>query len=498
VSCPKGTFDTLRVVVGPSGLPLNQVGVGGVTDEHASVFPPDSLQGNSDYLFFVAAGTDVYPHVIGVVALSGGSGPDTNGQWTLNFAPGYGSYPEGYGQVFEAPIVQNYCPTVDDAAHQDQTFDLTYAAAGSVVPDPTSSPGSLLMIYEGCNCCIGSTGGHRLAGDGAYMATGVATSLDSGRTWPTYRGTSTFEFVRLPHSNPTQGPDAPFGALGQSVCMGNDCTTPPPAGYGRYAVLTPPVSLAWLMESGHPLSDQAHDAEPSAFVDDVGPGLNPYVYNVHNYSPGDAAGLSDQFPDGRNHDLTVARAKLNGGAAPLQFLKWDGQSFSQPGIGGHEVQILPDGAFESCEDLTQQRSAGSISYFKDTRQYLLTFVCNSPGDPASGAPGGPRGSAWFYATTDDLSHQQWSTPHEIVGSWMVWETGTLAGPYGCVSYMGWYPTFMSLNHEPGHLGLRGHVFSLYGCLGGGIDPPLRQYVSHAFVITTGPIHAIRRRLGRAR
>jgi len=107
------------------------------------------------------------------------------------------------------------------------------------------------------------------------------------------------------------------------------------------------------------------------------------------------------------------------------------------------------------------------------------------------------GSAWFYATTDDLSQQQWSTPQEIIGSWMPYEKGTTQVPYGCPSYMGWYPTFMSLGRNPGRLGLHGYVFSMYGCLTAGDNPPRRQYVSHEFAITTGPVHPLRRRLGRA-
>jgi hypothetical protein len=38
-----------------------------------------------------------------------------------------------------------------------------------------------------------------------------------------------------------------MGALGKAVCMGNDCTAPPPASYGRYPVVPPPTSLASLM-----------------------------------------------------------------------------------------------------------------------------------------------------------------------------------------------------------------------------------------------------------
>jgi len=494
VSCPPGSFDTHQIVLNPDGTSINEY-FDAASDEHSSVFSPGTLDGNGDYLFFLAGGTRMSLGP-GAVVASGGARPDENGQWTFDFptADGYGYYgpgPTNFGHVLFASTAHHQCSVVANPVDQDQTFDMNYAAPGSVVKDPTAGPGHLLMIYEGCNDCIGSSGGPK-SGEGAYISVGVATSIDFGRTWPTYRGTSTFEFVPLPDANPTQCPDAPFGALGQSVCMGNDCTTPPPASYGRYAVLAPPVSLAWLTASGHPPSDAAHDSEPSAFVDDAGPGPDRYVYEVHCHNPGNAAGSQDQLPDGRDRDLTVARAKLNGGTAPLQFLKWDGQSFSQPGIGGHEAQILPDGAFENCGDLEQARSAGSISYVVPTQQYLLTFVCHSPTDPAGGkGKGGASGAAWFYATTDDLSHQHWSTPQEITGSWSEW------AHVGCPSWKGWYPTFMSLGRKPGFLSVNGYVFYLWGCLAGGAETPgSRRYSSRAFSITTGPIHPIRRRLRR--
>jgi hypothetical protein len=113
----------------------------------------------------------------------------------------------------------------------------------------------------------------------------------------------------------------------------------------------------------------------------------------------------------------VSRAALNGGTAPPQFQKWDGHAVSAPGIGGHEVAILPDGAFENCGALTQGRSQGSISFVDETRQYLVTFVCGSAGDPAGGVRGGPQGSAWYWATTNNLSDEtSWSTPQEITGT----------------------------------------------------------------------------------
>ncbi len=493
-SCPSGSSDSQQLVLGPDGRSINLDGPRQSSDEHSSVFPPGALQANGDYLFFVASGTALSGDV-GVVALTGGSGPAGDGQWTMDFAPGYGAYPQGQGAVFRAPIVQDNCPTVADPTRGDQTFDLNYAAAGSLVSDPTDPGGALLMIYEGANTCVGVTDGKK-SGTGAYITTGVATSLDEGRTWPSYRGTPTFDFVPLPYANKTQGPDAPFGASGASVCMGTNCAPAPPSSYGRYAVLSPPVSLASLVATGQQMTDSTLDSEPAAFVDDASPGPQRYLYLVHTYGPGSASPPEDQFPDGRSKDLTIARAELNGGGAPLQFFKWDGGAFSSPGLGGHEVAVLPDGAFENCGAPTQQRSEGSLSFVDDSRQYLLTFVCNSPGDPASGGKGGPFGSAWFWATNRDLSDQTaWSAPQEIAGSWAAWDTGAPPGSYGCPSYPGWYPTLLSLDHEAGHLTTQGYAFYLWGCLGGSTaNPPTRQYSSRQFVITIDG--AVRRRVGR--
>src|SRR5215468_6236933 len=54
-SCPAGKLDTHQIVVGPDGKSINNFGgVGGISDEHSSVFSPETLQSNSDYLFFVA------------------------------------------------------------------------------------------------------------------------------------------------------------------------------------------------------------------------------------------------------------------------------------------------------------------------------------------------------------------------------------------------------------------------------------------------------------
>lgn len=465
-SCPAGSFDTHQIVLGLDGTSINNNGAPLTSDEHASVFAPGTLGSNQDYLFFVATQTRGNPD-IGTTVLSGGSGPGQNSQWTLNFpqTDGYGLYPSGFGQVFNPPIKDGTCPVVADGnpAHQDQTFDIEYAAPGSVVKDPTSNPGSLLMIYEGVNGCVGSAGGQKPGNNDAYISLGIATSIDYGKTWPTYRGTSTFSFVPLPNVNLTQGPNAPLGALGSNVCMGNDCITAPPPNYGRYAVVTPSTSLASVMAAGKPLTSILGDQEIAGFLDDVGASPAPYLYATYN-------------------SAEVARAQLNGGSAPLSFTKWNGQAFASPGIGGAGSSVLPAvGSFENCEAPSQSQFGSSISYIDDTQQYLLTFVCRSPGDPAGGQhAGAPQGAAWFYSTSYDLSDQtQWTPPQEIIGSWSQYDTSG-----GCQNWKGFYPTLMSLGKKPGHLSTTGYVFYLWGCQQAGTPPPGRQYSSRVFMIST--------------
>lgn len=480
-SCPNGTFDTHQLVLGPGGSPVNKSGLGvePAPDEHSSVFAPGTLGTNHEYLFFLSSTVGHNPG-IGVAVLSGGSGPDKNGQWTLDYprTDGYASYAGGFGQVFNIPSRADSCPAVPDGnpAHQDQTFDLHYASAGSVIKDPTGAPGALLMIYEGTNACIGNAGGPILGDNDDYLSLAIATSLDYGRSWPTYRGTPAFNFVALPGINQTQGPDAPMGALGKNVCMGNDCASMPPASYGRYPVVTPPTSLASLMAAAKPLTAKFGEQEISGFVDDIAGNAAPYLYV--NWGA-----------------ARIARARLNGGSAPLTFLKWDGQAFASPGLGGAEMSVLPGGRFENCEALSQAQFGSSISYVEDTQQYLLTFVCVSAGDPALGQrPGAARGAAWFYATSYDLSDQTgWTVPREIAGSWDEFD---LSG--GCSDYKGYYPTFVSPGRNVSHLALTGYVFYLWGCQGGGGPeggtPGGRRFSSRAFTITTAsPVSQIHNR-----
>lgn len=512
VSCPTGTGDTRQDVLSPNGDSINTYGgLETLADEHSTIFPPGTLPGHRDYLFFTASRTILNPISSGVVVLTGGNGPNKHGQWTVHFAPDYGHYfpnnavGQQNGQVFLSPVEHRNCPSVSNVKLQDQTFDLNYADPGTVALDPTNrankGPGNLIMIYEGTNRCIGLNGGDNvLAGNSFYSTIAVATSNDFGHTWPSYRymldsnGLSTYP---LPSQNPSTGPEAPGGARGNSVCIGNDCTAapwPPDSNYGRYAALHPQVTIADAMQSKVTeggLLDSMGDAVPTAFVDNVRTGRDadfdeedggraPYLYEVHNYTLGPLGLDHPQLPNGQHSDLMIARARLNGGTAPLAFKKWYRGSFSEPGLGGLESSIFSSGAFENCEASGQLKTMGSISYVEATRQYLLTFVCISPhGDPSTHAAG--PGAAWFFSTNDDLARQdQWSTPQEIIGSWSPFDPKST----NCNDYNGWYPSFMSLNHQPGHLTTSGYVFYMKGCSGGGLTYGGRQFSTRVFMMTT--------------
>jgi len=484
-------FDTQQAVLGPNGGTVNasSLGVGPAPDEHSTVFAPGTLGPNHDYLFFLAS-PEAGHGEIGVAVLSGGKGPGKNGAWTLDFpyTDGYGFYGAGvgFGQVFNPSNRSGICPTILDGnpKEQDETFDMHYAASGSIVTDPTGPPGSLLMVYEGTNSCIGNAGtpgqptGPIFGSEDDYISLGVATSVDYGKNWPTYRQKADFSFVDMPDVSATHGPHASptMGAVGSDVCMGNDCITTPPANYGRYPVVTQTQSLDYFMQQGSQLTRKYGEQEISGFVDDVGNNPMPYIYA--NWG-----------------DVNVAQAQLNGGTTKLQFFKWDNgtNKFDSSGMGGAEVSVLPQGAFANCEDSSQNRFGSSISYVDSTQQYLLTFVCVSSGDPQSGQiDNTKRGAAWFYSTSYNLADQsQWSTPSEIQGSWNTF-IDCLPDPSNpnkppAPDYNGWYPTFMSLGKKPGHLSMTGYVFYLFGCQGGGGGTPGgRQFSSRSFTITRVP------------
>jgi hypothetical protein len=139
--CPPGSGDTHQLVLAPDGKSINAyapLGVEGTSDEHSSIFPPGSLafqdspsgplKPNPDYLFFVAAQIKSAPD-LGLVVLSGGSGPKLH-QWTLRSAGADGYF----SKLFVAPM-GGFCPADNDNGtfEKDGTFDLNYAAPGSVL-----------------------------------------------------------------------------------------------------------------------------------------------------------------------------------------------------------------------------------------------------------------------------------------------------------------------------------------------------------------------------
>lgn len=523
-TCTDGA-GTLKNVVAPDGqTPINQYAGAGITDEHSSVLPPGSVQlpdgsFNTDYLFFVAsdaagvvqaqksadigvlvlsaAGPQTSPKV-GPAPLTASNTWDPNFQWTMNFptVDGYGNYCDNSGNcvqgaVFLPPIFQGNCPqsqsppfsSMNRPLPLDTTFDLSYAAAGSIVPDPTGAPGSMLMIYEGANGCAPPNTGS------ATISMGVATSDDYGRTWPTYRGApycsggagpfcDAFQFYPLPYNNPYQGPRQGTGAFGPGVCKGNDCSTTPPDWYGRYQILT------------------KIGGEPSAFVDAGYPNSStpPYIYLALKLAAG---------------GIGVARASLGRHNDTLHFETFNGRDTMGQAIwvnvgnspNPQAASILPNATdlppdrtpFSACLHTGQLASQPQISYYPPTGEYVLLFVCASKGDPG-GSPStadpmywfdySDYGSTWFWSTTTDLESQKWSPPQEFYGTWGNWFKGVAKDgtPAGCIIYDGWYPTFMSLGHAPGVLSKNGYVFSLDGDLGG-CTAFQRQYVSHAFTIT---------------
>ena len=498
-NCGAGTFDTHQLVLGPGGKSVNSsgLGVGPVPDEHSTVFAPGTLGNNQDYLFFLSTGVSGHAN-IGVSVLSGSSGPDQNGQWTLRYplADLYGWYGSGtgFGPVFETSTKPGICPSAPDAF--DETFDMHYASAGSIVKDPTAPAGSMLMVYEGTNACIGNSGGDISRDNNDYISLAIATSVDYGKHWPTYRGGQNFDYVPLPDVNQTQAPNAGLGKWGADVCMGN-CPpegTPsptPPNSYGRYAVVTKSPSLDYLMQQGVELTSKFGEEEISGFVDDASPDPTRYLYV--NWGA-----------------ARIARAQLNGGNDRLTFFKWNGGTdwTTSPGIGGDETNssMVPSGAFENCGDVKQKQFGGSVSYVEETHQYLLTFVCVSTGDPQGGPnqQNANKGAAWFYATSYDISDPTQFTrpdplgrpqPREIDGTWSDFEflpapvpsptasPGPSPTPSPCPDYKGYYPSFMSLDKSAGHISLNGYVFYLWGCQGGG-TPDGRQMSSRSFKITT--------------
>ncbi len=257
VSTP--TPQGIEFSVGPDETLTYPSNLTDLADEHTTIFPP--APGSSAYRFFASSG------------VKGGSGGtvvlETTDLTNFTFAGGYPI------QVMTPAIPFKSCKTT-----YDPEFDLNYAAAGSVVQDPTLPPGNLIMTYEAENHCPGAVWQFDF-----YVTVGFARSTDNGKTWPAVV-------------------DAELG------------------GPDRYPVLkssTPQPSTSPAPPIG--------DAIPSAIV--AASGSDSYIYVVYNDVGPGADGL-----------LRVARAKL-GGSGPISFLKWYNGAFTEPGIGGRDSGVTP-------------------------------------------------------------------------------------------------------------------------------------------------------------
>jgi hypothetical protein len=265
---PSTAATTITMSVGPDETLTYPSNVPSLPDEHSTIIPPAA--GLSAYLLF------------GASRLSGGNSGTVALQTTdlSTFTP-VAEYP---AQVMSSSLPLRSCSTTDNSA-----FDENYAAAGSVVQDPTLPAGNLIMIYEAENHCPGGISQYPY-----YATVGFMRSPDNGRTWP-----------------------APVtGALGTA---------------SRY-----PVLKSADPQSSTPNGTAVGNAIPSAMVD------GNYLYVVY---------VSQPAPPGVwDGKLRIARGLLGGGGQVV-FTKWNDGSFSAPGIGGADSAILPAGGCVGTEDM---------------------------------------------------------------------------------------------------------------------------------------------------
>jgi hypothetical protein len=325
-----------------------------------------------------------------------------------------------YAAGYTNPVMvpQNLPKTCNLILTDNTLFDENYSAPGSVVRDPTRPPGHFIMIYEAENHCPGGTPQTPF-----YATVGFARSTDYGMTWPA-AGTKDRRPVLMMN---TPEPTTPFPTY-----MGN--------------------------------------AIPSAFVHTTSGSVpSHYIYVPYLFTGGTGA-------DGY---LRVARASLDDD--PVTFTKWycdpspSSCSFSQPGLGGLDSGVTPTRGCAGMAPMPgEYQIQGQISYLAAIDQFLLTFVC------VQLSMGTPYQAGWYYSTASSLDLQNWTTPQLITGS--LQPVTTCSSSFGTGnSFDGWYPSFMSPDHRPGHLGTTGQVFFLSGCNLG-----VRFFVSRTFTITTGP------------
>jgi hypothetical protein len=256
----------ITMSVGPDETLTYPSNMPSLPDEHTTILPPAA--GSSVYRFYAA--TKLTGGNSGTVALETSD--------LLTFVPAAG-YPP---QVMTSNIELRTC------AGDNGGFDQNYAAAGSVVQDPTLPAGNLIMIYEAENHCPGG-----MPQTPYYARVGFMRSSDNGKTWPLPAAGATGNASRYPV---LQSAD-PQPAAPNATAMGN--------------------------------------AIPSAFVD------GDFLYVVYIYQPAPPAAW-----DGK---LRIARAQL-GGNGQVAFAKWNNGAFSTPGIGGADSAILSNGGCVGTQD----------------------------------------------------------------------------------------------------------------------------------------------------
>jgi hypothetical protein len=303
-------------------------------------------------------------------------------------------------------------------------FDEQYAAPGSVLQDPTLAPGNLIMIYEAEIHCPASAKG---MGAG-WVSIGVTRSANGGRNWPP--------------------PIAQAGAENDWLEYGN----------GRYAGITLPGTPA-----GKVLNEFFGNALPSAFIDDMDPSGEYYIYVPYQFT-----GAPGVRADARIH---MARAKLGDRfghheAGQLHFYKWHNGGWTQEGRGG-----LEDGVSPPC-GASYGEGGAQIAYNDALGRYAMTFVCTTYRCESAGNCG-PTEAALYFTTATSLALQNWTPPQRIENS----TYPQVAQTKGGWIIDGGYPSFVSPGCKEGHLGVSGSVFVLNG-------NPLaeRRFVSRSFSI----------------
>ena len=347
----------------------------------------------------------------------------TEDLFNLSLVPGAGDPAHGNAIFWTAHPLIAVGPTGCDytgIAH----FDEQYAAPGSVLQDPQ---GNMIMVYESEIHCPYSSGG----GAVGWISVGVAHSLNRDKPtgvndiiWP--------------------GPVAAPGYENNWLDYGN----------GRYAVLTIPG----VPQTKGEFEGFYGNSLPSAFIDDVNPSGEKYLYVLYNFT-----GSPTTKPDGKIH---IARAKLNArnnGRTPekLQFKKWYNGGWNAPGIQTNMANIEDDGINPAgCEGVPSADSNAQLTYNEALGLYMLTYVCHRYDCSTKRCK--RINVSWYYRTTHDLSTQNWSAPRLIENSTRATINKT-DGNGKVYSYEdGDYPTFMTPGCAPGHIGLTGYAFLLNG------------------------------------